>query len=165
MNEENKHSTLIVGVLSIISSCFALAIATLFEIISYYYSQYVSYTYIPYGFNQSIQPTVAIFIGGLGFLAFAFGLGAGILSLKKSGWGIRAFGASLLLVFAVLSIVDFTVIGLPVLGTIIPDFSNVHPLRFSISPLVFSVLIFPVIVLSAVSLILIVTDKTKFTES
>jgi len=164
MAQSHKHVdySFIAGILSIISSCFVLVIATLFIITAYYYDQYVSFTFILY-VNTTIQPAVAIFIGGLGFLAFAFGLSAGILSLKKIEWAICLSGTSLLLAFGVSSIVDFVVIGLPVLGTIIPDYPNVHPVRFSISPLVFSVLISPIIVLSTVCLTLIVTSKTKFT--
>jgi len=161
MNITANHSTLTAGVLSVISSCFALAIAALFIITVYYYEQYVSFTYVLY-VNTTIQPTVAIFIGSLGFLAFAFGTSAGVLSLKKIEWAMCLFGASFLLTFGFLTIVDFVVIGLPVLGTIIPDYPNMHPVRFSISPLVFSVVISLVIVPSAVSLILIVKDKTKF---
>jgi len=161
MNKTDKHSASTAGVLSIISSCFDLTIATLFIITVYYYEKYVSFTYVLYA-NTTIQPDVSVFIGSLGFLAFAFGLSAGVLSLKKTEWAICLFGASLLLVFGFLSIVDFVVVGLPVLGTIVPDYPNVHPVRFSISPLVFSILISLVMVLSALSLILIFKNKAKF---
>ena len=164
LTRRNSNLLLFAGILSIISSCFTLATAIVLIRWVYFYNLYVFDTYIPYGANPLVPVQVTLILAGVGCLAFSFGLSAGILSIKKIQRSICLFGASLLLVFGVLSSVNFAVGGMPALGELNPDIT-VHLVQFSIFPLSFFALVTPVILLSVTSLYFITTRKTEFVQS
>ena len=165
MEQRRRNSFLLIaGILSIISSCFTIVAAIVLIRWAYFYDMYVFDTYVPYGVNPLTSVLVTLILAGLGCLAFAFGLSAGIFSIRKIQRSLCLFGASILLVFGLLASVNFSVGGMPALGELNPDF-NVHPVQFSICPLSFFALVSPIIFLSAMSMIFVIIRKAEFTQS
>ena len=116
LSRRNSNLLLFAGILSIINSCFTLVTAIVLIRWAYFYNLYVFDTDLPYGANPLVHVQVTLILAGMGCLAFPFGLSTGILSIKKIQRSICLFGAILLLVFGVLSSVNFAVGGMPTLG-------------------------------------------------
>lgn len=118
-NQKRAPFPLAGGVLTIIGSCFALPAAIL--------SIYISYDWGAYGYGA--YPAYILFFGIFGLIAFAFGLAAGIMTLKRIHIVFSIFGVSFLLASGVMMIIAVLVLGLlimilSILGVIFVALSN-----------------------------------------
>jgi hypothetical protein len=87
------------GILTIVGSCIAAFIGILMLIASAFQSNAYYYYYNPYPYY--------LFIGIFGILGFAFGLTAGIFSLKRRHFAFSIIGISLLLLSGFVTMVLF----------------------------------------------------------
>jgi hypothetical protein len=87
------------GILTILGSCIAAFIGMLMLIASAFESNAYYYSYNPYPYY--------LFIGFFGILGFAFGLTAGIFSLKRKHFALSIVGTSLLLLSGFVMVVLF----------------------------------------------------------